>query len=265
MSTAQDTPARFDGRVAIVTGAAGAIGAVTARRLAEQGASVVAVDASPDGAERVRDQIAADGGTAIAVTADVSDPEQVKGYVNAALERFEKIDILFNNAATNGTMVSIVDYDPEVWRKVISVNLDGVFYGLHYTLPHMIERGYGNVVNTASVAGIIGHAEHGAYGASKHGVVGITRIAAAEVAGLGVRVNTLAPGPVNAPMMHATEKMQTPDDPMRYRQRVLANIPAGRYAEIDEIASAACWLMSDESEYVHGIVLPVEGAFTSSI
>lgn len=265
MSTTQSTSDRFRGKVAIVTGGGGAIGAVTARRLAAEGASVVVVDADAGAARAASDAITADGGTATSFVADVSEAEQVKGYVDHTLARFGKIDILFNNAAINGTMVPIVDYPLDVYRKVVAVNLDGVFYGLHFTLPHMIAQGSGNVVNTASVAGIIGHAEHGAYGATKHGVVGLTRIAAAEVAGLGVRVNTLAPGPVNAPMMHANERMQTPDDPMRYRRKVLANIPAGRYAEIEEIASAACWLMSPDSEYVHGIVLPVEGAFTSSI
>jgi len=265
MSTTNGTSDRFSGKVAIVTGGGGAIGAATARRLASEGASVVVVDADGDTARQATDAITADGGTAVPFVADVSEPDQVKGYVDHALERFGRIDILFNNAAINGTMVPIVDYPLDVYRKVVAVNLDGVFYGLHFTLPHMIAQGSGNIVNTASVAGIIGHAEHGAYGATKHGVVGLTRIAAAEVAGLGVRVNTLAPGPVNAPMMHANERMQTPDDPMRYRRKVLANIPAGRYAEIEEIASAACWLMSSESEYVHGIVLPVEGAFTSSI
>lgn len=265
MSAQHDVPQRFDGRVAIVTGAGGAIGSAAARSLASQGASVALVEANQEAAAALQASIEEAGGTAAAIRADVSDPEQVRGYVDETIDRFGKVDILFNNAAINGRMVPIVDYPLDVWRKVVSVNLDGVFYGMHFVLPHMIAQGSGNIVNTASVAGIIGHAEHGAYGATKHGVVGLTRIAAAEVAGKGVRVNTLAPGPVNAPMMHATEKMQTPDDPMEYRRRVLANIPAGRYAEIDEIVSAACWLMSDESEYVHGIVLPVEGAFTSSI
>lgn len=259
------TPDRFTDKVAIVTGGGGAIGSATARRLASQGASLLVVDFDAAAAQQTTDSIVAAGGVAESFVADVSDPDQVKGYVDRALESFGKIDILFNNAAINGQMVPIVDYPLDVYRRVVAVNLDGVFYGLHFTLPHMIAQGSGNIVNTASVAGIIGHAEHSAYGATKHGVVGLTRIAAAEVAGLGVRVNTLAPGPVNAPMMHSTERMQTPDDPMRYRRKVLANIPAGRYAEIDEIASAACWLMSSESEYVHGIVLPVEGAFTSSI
>lgn len=258
-------PGRFAGKTAIVTGAGGAIGSATARRLAAQGANVVVVDFDEATAQQTVDAITADGGTARVRVADVSDPEQVRGYVDYTLEQFERIDILFNNAAINGQMVPIVDYPLDVYRKVVAINLDGVFYGLHFTLPHMIAQGFGNIVNTASVAGIIGHADHSAYAATKHAVVGLTRVAAAEVAGKGVRVNTLAPGPVNAPMMHANERMQTPDDPMRYRRKVLANIPAGRYAEIDEIASAACWLMSDESEYVHGIVLPVEGAFTSSI
>ena len=261
-STATD---RFHDKVAIITGGGGAIGSATARRLAAEGASIVVVDFDEDAARKTVDSITEAGGVARSFTADVSDPEQVKGYVDHTLESFGRIDILFNNAAINGQMVKIVDYPLDVYKKVVGVNLDGVFYGLHYTLPHMIAQGHGNIVNTASVAGIIGHAEHSAYGATKHAVVGLTRIAAAEVAGLGVRVNTLAPGPVNAPMMHANERMQTPDDPMRYRRRVLANIPAGRYAEVSEIASAACWLMSDDSEYVHGIVLPVEGAFTSSI
>lgn len=265
MNTASTASDRFQERVAIVTGGGGAIGSATAQRLAAEGASVVVVDFDKAAAEKTIDAVTSAGGKALAVIADVSDPEQVKGYVDRTIEEFGRIDILFNNAAINGQMVKIVDYPLDVYKKVVGINLDGVFYGLHFTLPHMIAQGKGNIVNTASVAGIIGHAEHSAYGATKHGVVGLTRIAAAEVAGLGVRVNTLAPGPVNAPMMHATEKMQTPDDPMRYRQRVLANIPAGRYAEISEIASAACWLMSDDSEYVHGIVLPVEGAFTSSI
>jgi NAD(P)-dependent dehydrogenase (short-subunit alcohol dehydrogenase family) len=264
MSTPTYLAGRFADRVAAVTGGGGAIGSSTARRLAAEGASVLVVDFDGDAAQATVDSITAEGGTAVRYVADVADPAQVKGYVDETVAQFGRIDILFNNAAINGTMVPFVEYTPEVWQKVMAVNVNGVFYGLHYALPHMLEQGKGNIVNTASVAGITGHAEHGAYGASKHAVVGITRIAAAEVAGKGVRVNTLAPGPVNAPMMHATEKMQTPDDPMRYRAKVLANIPAGRYAEISEIASAACWLMSDDSEYVHGIVLPVEGAFTSS-
>ncbi len=265
MSTTTTPSDRFEDRVAIVTGGGGAIGSATAQRLATEGAHVVVVDFDADAAHKTVGSIVDAGGSARVFRADVSDPDQVAGYVDFTMENFGRIDILFNNAAINGQMVKIVDYPLDTYKKVVGVNLDGVFYGLHFALPHMIAQGKGNIVNTASVAGIIGHAEHSAYGATKHAVVGLTRVAAAEVAGLGVRVNTLAPGPVNAPMMHSTERMQTPDDPMRYRKRVLANIPAGRYAEISEIASAACWLMSDDSEYVHGIVLPVEGAFTSSI
>lgn len=256
---------RFLDRTVVITGGGGAIGAATARRVGAEGGNVVVVDHDKTLAAGVADAITGSGGSAIATTADVSDPVAVRGMIELAIERFGRIDALFNNAAINGTMVPITDYDPEVFARVLDVNVNGVFLGMKYALPHMIAQGGGTVVNTSSVAGIIGHAEHGAYGASKHAVVGLTRITAAEVAKHGVRVNTLCPGPVNAPMMHATERMQTPDDPMRYRAKVTANIPAGRYAEIDEIAAAACYLLSDDSSYVNGTTLVVDGGFTSSI
>jgi NAD(P)-dependent dehydrogenase (short-subunit alcohol dehydrogenase family) len=156
-----------------------------------------------------------------------------------------------------------VDYPEDVFDQVIAVNLRGAFLGLKYVLPGMYERGSGAVVNTASVAGLVGHVDHAGYVASKHGIVGLTKVAGAEAAAYGVRVNAVAPGPVHTEMMDAIEAMKSPEDADVERQRLLQNIPAHRYGTVTDVAAVVLFLLIGESNYLNGATITVDGAFTA--
>ena len=183
---------RLDGRVAVVTGAAGVIGSATMRLLAERGAKLVAVD------RRQQDLRAAivdlpPSAQALAITADVTREDEVAGYVRAAIDKFGAIDVFYNNAGVEGDIAPITRYSLEAFRRVIDVNVVGVFLGLKHVLPVMFEQNKGSIINTASIAGLTGATEIAAYTASKHAVVGLTKSAALECAATAVRVNCVCP------------------------------------------------------------------------
>ena len=184
----------FSGKVALITGGGNGLGRATAAAFARHGAKVVVVDRDAAGAEATAGIIRQNGGEAIAVTADVTRSEDVKAYVRAAIETFGRIDCFFNNAGIEGKLAPTADYDEAVFDQVIDVNVKGVFLGLRHVLPEMIRQGSGAVVNTASVAGLVGTPGMPAYVASKHAVIGLTKTAAGEVARQGIRVNCRMPG-----------------------------------------------------------------------
>jgi NAD(P)-dependent dehydrogenase (short-subunit alcohol dehydrogenase family) len=190
---------RLDGRVAVVTGAAGIIGSATIRLLAERGARIVAVDRHPDELNAAIKDLPASA-EALAITADVRDEDEVAGYVRAALDRFGAIDAFYNNAGIEGDIKPIVDYSLEMFRRVLDVNVVGVFLGLKHVLPVMLRQNKGSIINTASIAGLMGSPQIGAYSASKHAVIGLTKSAAWECTGTGVRVNCVCPGMIDSPM-----------------------------------------------------------------
>jgi NAD(P)-dependent dehydrogenase (short-subunit alcohol dehydrogenase family) len=248
---------------AIITGAAKGIGRATALSLSHHDVRILAVDRDEDALAQLVTEISDKGGVAHAHVADVSDSTDVRSFVDHAIRLFNGVDYFFNNAGIIGRLAPLVDYPEDVFDQVIAVNLRGAFLGLKYVLPGMYERGSGAVVNTASVAGLVGHIDHAGYVASKHGIVGLTKVAGAEAAAYGVRVNAVAPGPVHTQMMDAIEAMKSPEDADVERQRLLQNIPAHRYGTVTDIAAVVLFLLIGESNYLNGATITVDGAFTA--
>jgi NAD(P)-dependent dehydrogenase (short-subunit alcohol dehydrogenase family) len=254
----------FTGKVALVTGGGGGIGRATALGFALRGAKVMVVDADADSGQASVDIIAQRGGTSAFVCADVTKSASVRDYVDRTVAAYGRIDAFFNNAGIEGKVMPTQDYDEEVFDRVIAVNLKGVFLGLRYVLPVMISQGSGAVVNTASVAGLFGGPGMPAYVASKHGVLGLTKVASTDVAGLGVRVNAVCPGPVETRMMRSLESQRNPNDPEAVHAAYAASTPSGRYALPEEVAGAVLYLCSDLSGDVTGTHIVVDGGRAAS-
>src|SRR6201995_4975967 len=193
---------RLDGRVAVVTGAAGVIGTATLQLLAERGARIVAVDRKGADLEGAIKDLPASA-QAFAVTADVTDEDEVKEYVRAAVDKFGTIDAFYNNAGVEGQVKPITDYPLDAFRRVLDVNVIGVFLGMKHVLPVMLKQNSGSIINTASIAGLVGSPHIAVYSASKHAVVGLTKSAAWECTGTGVRVNCVCPGLIDSRMLSA--------------------------------------------------------------
>jgi NAD(P)-dependent dehydrogenase (short-subunit alcohol dehydrogenase family) len=251
--------ARFAGKTAIVTGAAGDIGRAACLRLAGEGAAVLAVDLDRAGVERTIGLVADAGGVARAEVADVTEAAAVAGYVEAARGLGGgRVDLFFNNAGIEGPTVPIGDYPEEAMERVVAVNLKGVFLGLKYASAAM-ESG-GAIVNTSSVAGVVGFFGMSAYVASKHAVIGLTRGAALDLGPRGIRVNAICPGPVEGRMMST---LAARIDPERGREMVVSSVPLGRYTTPAEIASTVALLLGDDAGYVNGAVLAADGGQTA--
>jgi NAD(P)-dependent dehydrogenase (short-subunit alcohol dehydrogenase family) len=254
----------FSGKVALVTGGGNGIGRAACIAFAKQGAKVVAVDRDGAAAEATAGIIRQSGGDAVAVTADVTKSADVKAYVKAAIDKYGRVDCFFNNAGIEGKVSPIVDYDEAVFDAVLGVNVKGVFLGLKHVLPEMIRQGGGAIVNTASVAGLVGTPGMPAYVASKHAVIGLTKTAAGEVARQGIRVNAVCPGPVDTRMIHSLEAQLSPGDPASVNQRYQASLPTGRYSMPEEIASMVLFLCSDLASNTTGGQFVVDGGRTST-
>lgn len=250
---------KFDGKVIIITGAAGGIGKVTAKKLAEEGASLALVDLNLDAVKAVITELALDDAKAIAIQANVANENEVKAYVDATLEKFSKIDGFFNNAGVEGITANVEDYPTDKFELVLNVNVKGAFFGLKYVVPVMKKQGYGSIVNTASGAGLMGSPGFVGYNSSKHAVIGMTRVVALETAPFGVRVNALAPGVINTRMMRQIEKNTVPEDAEGARKAFGAAVPLGRYGEPEEVANVALFLLSDDSSYVAQSIYTVDG------
>jgi NAD(P)-dependent dehydrogenase (short-subunit alcohol dehydrogenase family) len=247
----------FDGKVALVTGAASGIGRASARLFAEAGAKVVVADIDLAGAEETAALVGRAGGEALAVEVDVADAASVIAMVDRTIERFGRLDIAHTNAGIMGAGADIIDMDDAVWQRGIDVMLTGVFLCMKHEIPHMIEQGKGAVVNTSSGAGLIGFPGQANYVAAKHGVIGLTRAAALEYITRGVRINAICPGTARSRMVD-----EWMDGSAEAEAEVAALHPIGRIAEPEEIARAALWLASDASSFVVGVALPVDGGYT---
>ena len=254
---------RLDGKVAVVTGAAGVIGTATMRLLAERGARIVAVDRKAADLQRaVKDLPAA--AQALAVPADVTSEDEVADYVRAAVDQFGTIDVFYNNAGIEGDVAPITKYSLEMFRKVIDVNVVGVFLGLKHVLPVMLKQDRGSIINTASIAGLIGSPHIAVYSASKHAVIGLTKSAAWECTATGVRVNCVCPGMIDSRMLSAIIEGRNPGNAPTPNEKIVEQIPARRLGHASEVASVVAFLASDEASYVSGSAYTVDGGRTAA-
>jgi len=254
---------RLDGKVAVVTGAAGVIGTATIRLLAERGARVVAVDRREQDLQTAVKDLPASA-QALAVTADVTDEDEVAGYVRAAVDKFGTIDVFHNNAGVEGDVAPITKYSLQTFRRVLDVNVVGVFLGLKHVLPVMLKQNKGSIINTASIAGLFGSPEVAVYSASKHAVIGLTKSAALECSATGVRVNCVCPGLIDSRMLSAIIEGRNPGNAPVPNDKIVERIPARRLGQAAEVASIVAFLASDEASYVSGAAYTVDGGRTAS-
>ena len=254
---------RLDGKVAVVTGADGVIGSATVGLLAERGARIVAVDRRRTDLETAINGLPASA-QALAVTADVTDETEVTDYVRAAVDRFGTIDVFYNNAGVEGEVKPITEYSLEAFRRVIDVNVIGVFLGLKHVLPVMRKQNSGSIINTASIAGLLGSPQIAVYSASKHAVIGLTKSAAWECTGTGVRVNCVCPGMIDSRMLSTIFQGRYGGNAPPPIDKIVERIPARRLGQAAEVASIVAFLASEEASYVSGSAYTVDGGRTAA-
>jgi NAD(P)-dependent dehydrogenase (short-subunit alcohol dehydrogenase family) len=251
-------PGTLNGKVALVTGGASGIGRAAALTFAREGAKLVIADMHADGGQQTVHMIQENGGEATFVQVDVTSAGAVEVLISKTVETYGRLDCAHNNAGISGGGRALTaEYAEDTWHQVIAVNLTGVWFCMKYEIPQMLSQGSGAIVNTASVAGLIGGRGLAAYVASKHGVVGLTKTAALEYAQQGIRVNCVCPGVIHTPMT-----ARGLSDPQR-RARIIASEPMGRVGTPEEIAEAVVWLCSDAASFVTGHTMTVDGGYVA--
>ena len=249
---------RFTGKVALVTGGTSGIGEVTAMAFAQQGAKVVITGRREEQGRKVVDTITAAGGEATFFRTDIAKEEDCKNMVTNTLDKFGRLDIAFNNAGIEGAFAPILEQTDENFHQVMNVNVLGVLNSMKYEIPAMLKNGGGSIVNTASVAGMIGMPGGSVYNASKHAVIGLTKVAALEFGEAGIRVNTVSPAAIETDMYDRF----TGKDPEAV-EMFKSMHPIGRVGKANEVADPVLFLCSDEASFITGSNLPVDGAFTT--
>lgn len=251
---------KLKGKVAIITGAGSGIGRASALLFAVEGAKVVVADLVAAAGEETVAEIKKDGGEAIFVQVDVAQAAQVEKMVQVAVETYGRLDVLFNNAGLT-IPASVTEASEEIWTRSIEVNLKGVMLGCKYAIPELQKVGGGSIVNTASMLGLVASPRQAPYSAAKGGVVLLTKQVAIDYARDNIRCNCICPSEVDTPM-HRKFITESPD-PEATRKRLLERIPLNRVAHPDELASVALFLACDDSSYITGVALPVDGGLTA--
>jgi len=248
----------MEGKVAFVTGGGSGIGRATALAFASKGVKVAVADINADGGQETVKMIKDASGEATFFKADVSKENEVKALLDRVVGTFGSLNFGFNNAGIEGAQIPLHETDSGDWDKIIAVNLSGVFYCLKYEIAHMLNNGGGAIVNTSSVAGLVGFRNIAPYVASKHGIAGLTRCAALEYSAQGIRVNSVHPGMIRTPMVvRAIE--ENPDLGLA----IGAMHPIGRLGEPNEVANTVVWLCSDEASFVTGHTMTIDGGLVA--
>lgn len=257
---------RLENRVVVITGAAMGLGEAAALEAAKEGAKLTLVDLNAEVLEKTKQELLAKypGTEMLAVTADVSNEADVKRYVDETVKKYGRIDGFYNNAGIEGRQALIPDYDVQVFKKVLDINLMGVFYGMRYVIPVMKNQQYGRIVNTASVGGIRGVLNQVPYVASKHAVSGMTKNAALEFAREGIVTNAIAPGAILTPMVAGAFKQINPDDPKKAETEFAQGNPTKRLGQPEEVAKFVVFLLSEDCSYVNGQTIAIDGGQSNS-
>ncbi len=247
----------FDGKVALVTGAASGLGLATAKAFAASGASVALADWNESAVHTAAEELTSHGHKAIAILCDVADDAQVEAMVTQTVAVFGRLDAAYNNAGVQNVLAETADTTREDYDRVMGINLRGEWSCMKFELQQMRKQGSGAIVNCSSLGGLVGGAERGIYHAAKHGVLGFTKSAALEYAARGIRINAICPGLIWTPM---SEQMiaEGQGDALKAMEK---NVPMGRVGQPEEIASAVLWLCSDAASYVTGQSISVDGGF----
>ncbi|UZR97679.1 glucose 1-dehydrogenase [Chondrinema litorale] len=248
-------------KVVVITGAAMGLGFAVAKELASRGSKLVLVDYNEEKLNEANDAILKDfpETKTLLVTADVSSEEAVKSYVDKTVKEFGKIDGFYNNAGIEGKQASLTEYDINIFKKVIDINLNGVYYGLRYIIPVMQKQNFGRIVNVASVGGIRGVLNQTPYVASKHAVSGMTKQAALEYGKDGILTNAIAPGAILTPMVAEAFKQVNPENPAKAEENYASRNPTRRLGKPEEVAKLVTFLLSEENGYVSGQTIAIDG------
>lgn len=251
----------FKNKTVIITGAAMGLGLAVAEELASKGANLTLVDYNEEALTKAKNELASKYPDAkyLTVTADVSNEEAVKNYVNATVSEFGKIDGFYNNAGIEGRQAPMTEYDINMFKKVVDINLMGVYYGMRYVIPEMQKNKTGRIVNVASVVGIRGVLNQSAYVATKHAVAGMSKNAALEYGRDGILTNAIAPGAIKTPMVAEAFKQVNPENPQAAEDEYASRNPTKRLGKPSEVAKLVTFLLSEDNGYVSGQVIAIDG------